>query len=727
MRMRLALKIVGVLVCAGGFVSLPVPPMAGQTVSRSDPEDASIVRLSPYEVLATATRTEKDAQTLPVRTHVIGVEDIRHQGASLLDDLLRTLPEINVQAGGSFGPAHAAPALRGTSPNATLLLLDGRRLAGEVGNPFEMGRIPAPALERVEIVEGPLGTLYGADALGGVINLVTLRPPEADAAPGGTLSVQYGSSFDGQADQANAAIAARGRSRGLGYSFFVSVDDASPFTRSETGATQVAGPAGSVPPAQHPHPQVAANIRGSYALDTTYRDDARVASVGGRLDYRFTPRLAVGFDFQGFDEERESRYFAAFHPSAYRSAAGAAFAVFNVPIRAVDDNRRLDLSLDAHAGLSDTLTLNARAYRSDYRKRNATSALPWADLGYASEAASATTAGGNADVTVDAYEAFADWRPGAGHQIVLGADRRDERRFGSLFDPSGAFVERSVDYTAFYVQDVWDANERASVIGGVRHDRIGGLAEKTTARLGATVKVHPWAVLRANVAQGFRAPDIRELYIHRQTPAGLYLGSTVALPAAGKSPHTLRPESSTTGEVGIAGRNARFNYEFTLFRNEMRDRIEERVEAPVGPAYRTFRNVSRARIDGVETSAGWQAHRALLLTLGGAWLDAQDRNTGQALTFVPRASLAFAARWQPVAALTLAVRVRHVGSQAYSAAGAARTDAWTTTALDAVYRAGRSGAWELFGGFENIFDAAIDPRLGSDPGAAFHAGLRRHF
>ena len=54
----------------------------------------------------------------------------------------------------------------------TLFLIDGERLAGEVKNPYDLDRIPASMIERIEVVKGPMSTLYGADAVGGVINII---------------------------------------------------------------------------------------------------------------------------------------------------------------------------------------------------------------------------------------------------------------------------------------------------------------------------------------------------------------------------------------------------------------------------------------------------------------------------------------------------------------------------------------------------------------------------
>lgn len=712
-------------VLALATASLLVVRAASEDVDGNSTE--ARVSLPAVEVVATATRASRDIQRLPVRAEVLDAQEIAAFGATTLVEVLRAEPTITLQAGGSFGPARAAPSLHGASPNATLLLLDGRRLAGEAGGPFELGRIPTSAIERVEIVQGPLGTLYGADAIGGAINVITHRAPEDTASPSGTVAIQAGSGWNGEAEQFGASVAVRGRVRRLGYSLYSNANRTSPFTVAEDRATRVASPSGPLSPSRHPSPAVRTNVRDHYSLEVTHRDHARIASVGGRLDYQFLPALTLGFDFNAFDEDRESRHFASFHPSAWRSAGPGTFAVFDVPVRSIDHNRRLDVSLDALLTVGKSLSLQARVYRSDYRKRNATSALSWADLGFESEAASTTTAGGNADVTLDAREVFADWRPGGGHHLAAGLDHRIERRGGTLFDPAGAYVERSVEHEAFYAQDVWDPTDAMSFVSGLRHDRISEVSEKTTARLGSVVSIRPWLIVRANIAGGFRAPDLRELYIHRQTPAGLYLGSTVSDVGTSKTPHELRPESSTVGEIGIGGAVSRFDYNLTLFRNDLRDRIEERLEAPSGASYRTFRNVARARIEGTEIETGWRMTQALRLAASCVWLDAANRDTGEALTFVPDISFALLADWRASDRCQIGARVRHVGEQSYQNAVSAHTADYTSVDFSALVQLDRARCWEFQLGLENAFDAAVDVRLGTDPGPYVRAGLRHHF
>ncbi|MFO7786540.1 MAG: TonB-dependent receptor [Halospina sp.] len=126
---------------------------------------------------------------------VIDSETLERQQPSELSDVLRAQPGINVKTNGSFGKATDVYT-RGTNSESTVLLMDGIRIRSATtgGAPWQF--IPPELLNRVEIVRGPRGSLYGADAAGGVIQGFTL-PHEGEGstwveAGGGNFSTREG-------------------------------------------------------------------------------------------------------------------------------------------------------------------------------------------------------------------------------------------------------------------------------------------------------------------------------------------------------------------------------------------------------------------------------------------------------------------------------------------------------------------------------------------------------
>jgi outer membrane receptor for ferrienterochelin and colicins len=139
------------------------------------------------EIVVTGSRTETSRKDSVVSTQVIGRTDIENSGASTVADLLDAQPGVTLDR--SF--AGTSVRLQGLSPEHTLVLVDGQRVIGRKNGAIDMSRYPVEWIERIEIVKGPSSVLYGSDALGGVINIITRRadgPFSADSyASYGTL------------------------------------------------------------------------------------------------------------------------------------------------------------------------------------------------------------------------------------------------------------------------------------------------------------------------------------------------------------------------------------------------------------------------------------------------------------------------------------------------------------------------------------------------------------
>ncbi len=131
-------------------------------------------------VVVTATRHAMDLLDAPAAISVVSREQVMERGSDNLLQLLRAEPSIN-----SFGKptgGRKALSLRGMDPRHTLVLVDGQRIGASDGlvgsSDFQLDWTGAVDIERVEVVRGPMSVLYGAEALGGVINVITRPLPE---------------------------------------------------------------------------------------------------------------------------------------------------------------------------------------------------------------------------------------------------------------------------------------------------------------------------------------------------------------------------------------------------------------------------------------------------------------------------------------------------------------------------------------------------------------------
>ena len=126
------------------------------------------------EIIVTATKTLEYQAETGSSTTVITAKDIKETGATTVGDLLRNVAGTTVVQSGAFGGVTSV-YLRGANPGYTLVLIDGI----EVNDPmstdrsFDFAHLTLNNIERIEVVRGPQSTLYGSDAIGGVINIIT--------------------------------------------------------------------------------------------------------------------------------------------------------------------------------------------------------------------------------------------------------------------------------------------------------------------------------------------------------------------------------------------------------------------------------------------------------------------------------------------------------------------------------------------------------------------------
>lgn len=140
------------------------------------------------EVVVTATRTQKTIGNIPVPIQIISKKFIQQTGAQKLIDILQQQTGL-VLADNPLGqalqgypnPFGSGIQLQGLDPAYTLILLDGEPLTGRNAGILNLGRIAVGNIKQIEIVKGPATSLYGSDALAGVINIITEKP-KANAA-----------------------------------------------------------------------------------------------------------------------------------------------------------------------------------------------------------------------------------------------------------------------------------------------------------------------------------------------------------------------------------------------------------------------------------------------------------------------------------------------------------------------------------------------------------------
>ena len=145
------------------------------------------------EVIITASRKEKNVQDVPVSVVIVDGEDVRETPVQSVAEVLRDIPGIEISTTASNGMKYVS--IRGEGSSRTLLLVDGQPLSLQKSMDGPMALIGASQIERIEVVKGPVSVLYGSEAIGGVVNIITKKGGEKPF--GGSLNYSYDSATNG--------------------------------------------------------------------------------------------------------------------------------------------------------------------------------------------------------------------------------------------------------------------------------------------------------------------------------------------------------------------------------------------------------------------------------------------------------------------------------------------------------------------------------------------------
>lgn len=180
------------------------------------------------EVLVTATRTPQAAIDILADHTLISSEEIVRSGASNIIDLLQKQRGIEVVRNGGPGTSSSV-LIRGADAKQSVVLIDGIRVASSTTGTANWAALPLSNIERIEIVYGPLAALYGADAIGGVVQIFTRQ---GSGAPHVTASFSAGS------EQArNGDIGISGKSGGFSYAIAAARDQDDGFSATRPGSS----------------------------------------------------------------------------------------------------------------------------------------------------------------------------------------------------------------------------------------------------------------------------------------------------------------------------------------------------------------------------------------------------------------------------------------------------------------------------------------------------------
>ena len=523
---------------------------------------------SASEVVVTATKTDIDKKNLPSAVEVITRRDIESRGLRNLGEVLNSAAGISpIRSTG-----RQAVSIRGFESRFSLILLDGKRIASEVDQNYELDRISLDNVERIEIVRGPVSSLYGTDGLGGVVNIITKSP--------GKKRLDFGMDFGTHRDRYN-------------FSY-------------DSGAVGKA----------------AFSLSGSWLGNTsqkkenglTYEPFGVRRSLNARMDYKLSKYETLDFSFGYLNEDT--------HEYVLKTTAKG-----NLNVNSHDDNERYEYSMGYTYRKQDR-TLALRAYLSDYYKkvdlRNlASSAL----INYTEahrkvwgfESRYSFAAGDSHMITVGG-----EYRPESfrGTAVRTGRDRFWINYDGKSFEGSGI----DISYAALYAQDEWQISPKLLAIAALRYDGSSKFESNLSPKLGLTYKAQPSLRFKANVGQGFRSPTPNHLYINSSVVRNGKSVTLIGNPA-------LRPEKSDSYEFAVEKDWGKATGKLTYFHNRVKNLIEEVYRTTTQLQYQ---NIGKATLKGVEAELTYPIGKLWRASANYMYLDAVNDATGSRLFNRPR-------------------------------------------------------------------------------------------
>ena len=245
----------------GLLVATLVTPCAfAQDEAEAEAQDQEVVE---DVIVVTASRTEQRLQEVPVAMTVISAEELANTPADDYGDVLRAVPGLNVSQISARDVQIAGRSATGSLSTSQLVLLDGRSVYLDFFGFVMWDLLPVDFREisQIEVVRGPGSAVWGANALGGVVNLITKSPWEMVG-----TSVTVGG---GELGSLNASISHAGAGETSGYKVSAAYSEQDPYDR----------PSGVIPGSSPPTP---------------YPDFANEGTKQPKIDLRYDKNLGDG-------------------------------------------------------------------------------------------------------------------------------------------------------------------------------------------------------------------------------------------------------------------------------------------------------------------------------------------------------------------------------------------------------------------------------------------------
>jgi len=577
---NLALK--GIAAGLTSCFALCVQPIYAQQTSTT--ATRTITRTK--NVVITATRTETDAEASPIPTMIISAEQMRAQASVRLSDVLVEQTGLNLVLNHGQGVQ-----VQGLDPAYTLILVDGEPLIGRVAGTMELSRFAIGNLARVEVVKGPASSLYGSEALGGVINLISKIPQKPF---GATIRTRY-SRFN--ALDINADV--EGKIGNVGLSLFANRNSTDGYALNPASGLP------TIPP---------------------YVDYTLAPKVFWEIDAHSSLRLTGRINTQTQDGK-------------FSVGTGANRRFVNDRSTLTDWNAAAQY--EKRLKLLDVQTkLTGRLYTTRYRTTS--------DFTYADDDTPYSRS--SFDQTLTKAEMQADATLSATNLLTVGVGGIYETVLADRIAAESVNSPRTQNVFYAFVQDEWMPLENLTLNASARYDANSAFGSQLSPKFAVNFRPFEFLTLRASVGSGFKAPTFQQLYLDFTNPIAGYSvfgavgvqkavarlqerGEIIRVFQEPSGLELIKPESSWAFNLGTTVRpTERVTLNVGVFRNNLTNLIEA---APIaaksnGQSVFTYFNLASVFTQGLEADVAVEilndAQHKLTLSAGYQYLESGDNN-----------------------------------------------------------------------------------------------------
>ena len=577
-------------------------------------------------IVVSASGFEQAMVDAPASISVVSREELERKRVSSIADALRDVEGVDV--GGSVGKTGGRNiSMRGMPSDYTLILIDGRRqnTAGSV-TPNGFGETstsyfpPVASIERIEVIRGPMSTLYGSDAMGGVINIITRK---VDREWTGSIGVENTFNEDrdfgdrreinlytsGPLVEDTLGIQLRGRFHERDASELQYSDqNGDPIEVSQRGPSPVEGDTYNLggkltwtPTDDHD-----LWLDGEVNRQRYTNDECQLGTLDGRTrSCEPDPGVANGYA----DELRfEREQLAIGHTGRFASGTLDSSLMRNTTEttgRTIPGTQG-----EAYAGFPGIVGGDPRELETTNTVLDSKFTMPLGD-----------------------------------HMTTLGGQWMDSELDDGL---AGETFEQTT--TALFAEDEWMLRDDLALTLGGRYDHHDAFGSQFSPRGYLVWNTTPNWTLKGGVSRGYKTPSLNDLHdgINGVTQQGAQL--TIGNP-------DLEPETSTSSEIGAHYDNQQgFTASATLFHNQFDDKITagDPIYVSNDPSipddtYEQQVNVDEAITQGVELSTAYQFNPDWRLNANYTYTDSEQKsgdNKGEPLTDTPEHSVNATLRWQ---------------------------------------------------------------------------------